>query len=519
MKTQINPPYILLFNLAVLATLALLAFAFPDKGIRVYKNEKDSMVLNFPSVESVLFPEEVDYKDISGIIAAALNDSIYCPSLTEVMVQHVMGTKKQNFRVSETYADTVSIGIENLENVKAPIQFPHNDRTVLFSFFAALRNNKNELIRVLHYGDSQLEGDRMTNFIRYNLQQQFGGGGVGCIPASPIYWGNSVKHETSGNWSRFTTMEHLNKTLIKEDKKRRFGSLMSFCRFAPIREHTTDSVSTDSAKNTIDYEAWIKISPAARSFRNNSQYGRCRIFYGYNQAPVQAELYIADNLLYSETLEPVEGMKVLEWEVNSPPEMTIKFKGEDSPDIYALSLDTKSGIAVDNIPMRGSSGTQFTSVNYAHMQEMLRELNVKLLILQFGGNVTPAIQKSYNYYGDMIYSQLMMFKRMLPDACIILIGPADMSRKVDDHFESYPNIPAIRDALRKAAFRADCGFWDMYEAMGGANSMPSWVNNGLAGSDYTHFTPKGARIISKLFYNALISEYNDYLKVISNDKK
>jgi hypothetical protein len=52
----------------------------------------------------------------------------------------------------------------------------------------------------------------------------------------------------------------------------------------------------------------------------------------------------------------------------------------------------------------------------------------------------------------------------------------------------------------------------MYEAMGGKNSMPSWVlaDPQLAGSDYTHFTPRGARIISEFFYKALIIEYETY---------
>ena len=52
----------------------------------------------------------------------------------------------------------------------------------------------------------------------------------------------------------------------------------------------------------------------------------------------------------------------------------------------------------------------------------------------------------------------------------------------------------------------------MYKAMGGMNSMPSWVTADppLAGADYTHFTPRGAQIISEFFYKALIIEYETY---------
>jgi hypothetical protein len=43
--------------------------------------------------------------------------------------------------------------------------------------------------------------------------------------------------------------------------------------------------------------------------------------------------------------------------------------------------------------------------------------------------------------------------------------------------------------------------------MGGRNSMPSWVERGLAGDDYIHFSNRGARIASQLFYDAFSAEY------------
>lgn len=89
-----------------------------------------------------------------------------------------------------------------------------------------------------------------------------------------------------------------------------------------------------------------------------------------------------------------------------------------------------------------------------------------------------------------------------------------MSRKKDGTFESWPNIEKIRNAQRRAAFRAGCAFWDMYAAMGGNNSMPGWVNAEpqLARSDYTHFTYKGSKVIAEMFTNALIKEYKTFIQ-------
>ncbi|RLD77034.1 MAG: hypothetical protein DRJ07_15315, partial [Bacteroidetes bacterium] len=86
---------------------------------------------------------------------------------------------------------------------------------------------------------------------------------------------------------------------------------------------------------------------------------------------------------------------------------------------------------------------------------------------------------------------------------------------------SYPNVTLIRDALKKASFKADCAFWDMYEAMGGENSMPSWVfaEPPLAEKDFVHFTVRGSRIIAQMFYRALMLEYNGYVKKQGNLKE
>jgi hypothetical protein len=63
--------------------------------------------------------------------------------------------------------------------------------------------------------------------------------------------------------------------------------------------------------------------------------------------------------------------------------------------------------------------------------------------------------------------------------------------------------------MRKATLESGFAFWDMYEAMGGKNSMPSWVfaDPPLASSDFVHFNPLGAKIIAEMFYNAFIYEY------------
>jgi hypothetical protein len=73
-------------------------------------------------------------------------------------------------------------------------------------------------------------------------------------------------------------------------------------------------------------------------------------------------------------------------------------------------------------------------------------------------------------------------------------------------------VEKVRDALRNAAFESGPAFWDMYTAMGGQNSMPSWVfaDPPLASGDFVHFNHRGAKTIAQMFYNSFAFEYHRF---------
>jgi len=94
------------------------------------------------------------------------------------------------------------------------------------------------------------------------------------------------------------------------------------------------------------------------------------------------------------------------------------------------------------------------------------------------------------------------------------MGVADMSTKEKDKYITYPYLEDVRDMMKKYAHKSGAAYWDMYEAMGGENSMPEWVSAKpkLATNDYTHYTSRGAKLIANMFYNSLLYEYQLYKK-------
>jgi lysophospholipase L1-like esterase/sulfur relay (sulfurtransferase) DsrF/TusC family protein len=489
-------PYItLLFILSVFTFLLAITVFFPADGIILSKN----FSLRFARADELLYKNKVKYADITSIIKhdAYINDT----SLANLAVQE-----------SNSTIDTTKADGDSLSNSLSHFQFSNNNHTILYPVFAALDNaiNSSKPVRIIHYGDSQIEGDRITSYLRNRLQQKFGGFGVGLVPLEQMYdFGFSINQQNSNNWLRYTLYGNRD-TYIPHNN---FGALAGFCRF---NSYTQDT-SVQSNKET---EAWVSFKSSPFSYQNTKTFQQCRIFYSSNRVPFLAEIY-QDGVLADADMYPgTKSLKTMRWVFDRPvSNIKIVFKGLDSPDLYGIALDGISGVAVDNIAMRGSSGLVFTKMNANFLQEHFIQLNVKMVILQFGGNVVPHIIDNYTYYENLFYSQLKRIKELLPNAGIVVIGVADMSIKEKDSYVSYPNIEKVRDALKNATFKADAVYWDLYEAMGGHNSMPSWVfaNPSLASSDFVHFNARGAKIIAQMFYNSLIYEYTLYKKNIENN--
>lgn len=108
-------------------------------------------------------------------------------------------------------------------------------------------------------------------------------------------------------------------------------------------------------------------------------------------------------------------------------------------------------------------------------------------------------------------SNINWVRRHNPKATILFIGPADMSTSMNGAMVTYPLLPYLNEKLREMCLKNNIAYWSMYEAMGGENSMPYWVDQKLASTDYTHFSSGGTRIISELFFTALQLDLKDNL--------
>ena len=78
------------------------------------------------------------------------------------------------------------------------------------------------------------------------------------------------------------------------------------------------------------------------------------------------------------------------------------------------------------------------------------------------------------------------------------------------------NGEKVEQSMLKMAKKLKVGVWDMYEVMGGLNSIVLWEKNGLAQRDKIHFTREGYLLLGDLFFNALMQGFEKY-RVNEND--
>ncbi|MFO7573579.1 MAG: MBOAT family O-acyltransferase [Bacteroidales bacterium] len=351
-------------------------------------------------------------------------------------------------------------------------------------------------LRIMFFGDSQLEGDRFSSYIRTRLQHEKGGYGPGLLqPLMPVMYTRTVEIRSSPNWRRYNYLSYRDGSL----PHRQIGPFMSICRF----------LKPDTATQ-IPATATVRITPSIFSSSQASVYQKFRLFYGNLKGVCEITTYSTDYEIASDTLKAGEGPFEYAVSLNAVSDLRIRFSGTSSPDIYGFSIESDGGVIVDNIPHRGSAGLEFTMADRQNQKALFTMLDPDLIILHYGLNVVRNVRDDYTYYQKGLERQFQLLKDICPSADIILIGLTDMADNFDGTMASFPNIENIRNAQKKASDNAGIGFWDAYSAMGGANSILKWISLDppLAQKDYTHLTYIGSDSLATLFLSDLIPESN-----------
>jgi len=354
----------------------------------------------------------------------------------------------------------------------------------LYKFFRALRKSRSKKIRIAHYGDSILLGDVITENLRQNLQNKFGGDGIGFLSISPddIRMKRTVRQTVSGNW--------IKGSITKGNPK-----------------HFPIGISGLTAKATGNSKVKYKTTKFMRTSRS---FNVVRVFYSNAGSSSSIKYSFESNKFKIKKLQPGPGVKeIILRSTHLETSIDINFGGAAGTFIYGVSLETGNGVYVDNFPLTGNSGVSLTQLEKKTLKAFNKYLNYKLIIIQFGVNATQ-LTMNFNWYKNKMIRVINHFKKAFPDASILVISVGDKSIKRGSRFVTDPKVIQLLRTQKKIIAKTKVAFWNLYEAMGGKNSLNKWVNAGppLGLRDYIHFTNLGGKVVADLITQALMKEYN-----------
>lgn len=453
-----SPRRITLFFACVIAALAVICAIFPTDGITVGSHSYYLPTIHSLAETNKPIPEEPETEEVVDTIpseVSELSDSIdYFQSLSD----------------------------------SGDLRFWLPDSQYFASFWEAAEQAaaKGRILRVMHYGDSQIEMDHITSRLRSYMQETFGGGGPGMIPYRTIIGTPAVRQSTNGNLIHLSSFGDSTVTRSRGN----YGPMMQCFRSsgeASVRINASNNKSVDDKVKA---------------------FSRIRLVYNSKSNSLRSILTDRTNSRSDTLQSDSTGVGSFAWTLDSV-STSINLKTRGSADLYCITVDNGPGVAVDNIPMRGCSGQQFTTVNQNLLTQAYAQLDVGMIILQFGGNSVPYLksEKAISTYCSSIGHQIDYIHQCCPKAKILFIGPSDMSTRHKGKLQTYPMLPVLIDSLIATANNHGAAYWSIYHAMGGFNSMVNWNHQGLAGSDYIHFSQRGADLMGDRLAEAFAENY------------
>jgi hypothetical protein len=120
----------------------------------------------------------------------------------------------------------------------------------------------------------------------------------------------------------------------------------------------------------------------------------------------------------------------------------------------------------------------------------------------------------YKWYEEKMVGLIRKLKTLLPESSFMLLGVSDRCTKQGNEMKTMPGVYILRDVQRRIAYRCEIAFWDLFEGMGGENTMVKFTeaNPPLGAKDYTHLTFRGGKKIAIKFANALLKQKKKYEK-------
>lgn len=348
---------------------------------------------------------------------------------------------------------------------------------------------KNDVTRILHYGDSPTTADLITADARALFQKDFGNSGIGFVLiARPWAWYNrrGIDMEAS-NW----------KIDIGGNSELKDGlNGLGAVSFQGQPGATAKWHLRDPAHRTVEF--YFLYEPVGGEFQVKAEVDGDDLVIG--TASTAAEKRRPGFV----TFGIPEGASTLMLNVTSG---SVRLYGADF-------RRPGRGVVYSSIGVNGANVTLLShAYNPEHWAEEMRHYKPDLVIINYGTNESGFPDFVDTTWGKELRSAVRRVQAAVPDASILLMSPMDRGeRTADGDIDTLASIPRLVNTESKIALETHVAFFNTFQAMGGQGTMGRWYNSEprLVGADYIHPMPAGAKIVGELLYSALRDGLNHY---------
>ena len=342
----------------------------------------------------------------------------------------------------------------------------------------------NRPVRIAYFGDSFVEGDILSCDLREQLQTQFGGNGVGWVDcASQIYgFRQTVRHSFEG------LREY-------EVVKRPFN--------AQVQSIAQRYFTIDGNRATFVYQG-------SKSRKHLSDWQKATFFFRTQDTITVATKMNSDTLVS----DVIGGDGQLQTFTKHHPSMhkIIYSVSAASPKtyLYGVALESNQGVIVDNFSMRGSSGVTLGSIPSAVLREFAAQRPYDLIIFHFGLNVANENVRNYTSYTHQMGAVIRHFKAAYPHTSILVVSMTDRDQRSTEGIHTMAGVESLVGYQQIMAANEKVAFFNLFQAMGGRESMKTLVDKGYANKDYTHISHAGGRRLATHLVESILAGFDIY---------
>ena len=444
------------------------------------------------------------------------------PAHQAVHGQSGYGTSgRTSYRASvnpESRLDLIAGLANTLAHGASAIRYP----AALANFYAALAANADQPaslpVRVLQFGDSHTAADMLSGEARRVFQGQFGNGGVGfTFPGHPFagfrILGSS--HAESPGWTTLGT--HFTQ----------LGDAMLGMGGVAVQTYRPgESITEDAPCTSFEVQYLQQPGGGALQLTDNGvvagQIDTSTLGAGLGSglgsglgAGRGADVPSSPSAAPADSAGSGAGSFRYDCPVGSQghddvPHHFVATTLGNAPVRLLGTVALQPGVTWEAMGINGAEAPLMLRWNQALFTAYLARTAASLIVLAYGTNEAAAGYTTESY--SEVFARLLdRLHATLPDAAILVMGPADRSTAGRRRgYATFAGTEKIVEAQRDVCRTHGCAFWDWQQRMGGFGSMQRWVLAGWAQPDHTHFTGEGYRTLADALLADLLSGYDAY---------